>query len=57
MISIGKLVDAEQVVRYLVEATTDAQIEYYARAMRRRAAGRAALLNISASRARSPTNN
>ena len=30
MISIGKLVDAEQVVRYLVEATTDAQIEYYA---------------------------
>jgi conjugative relaxase-like TrwC/TraI family protein len=30
MISIGKLVDTEQVVRYLVEATTDAQIEYYA---------------------------
>ena len=29
MISIGKLVDAEQVVRYLVEAATDAQVEYY----------------------------
>jgi len=29
MISIGKLVDVEQVVRYLVEATTDAHIEYY----------------------------
>jgi conjugative relaxase-like TrwC/TraI family protein len=30
MISIGKLADAEQVVRYLVEATTDANIQYYA---------------------------
>ena len=29
MISIGKLVDAERVVRYLVESTADAQIEYY----------------------------
>ncbi len=29
MISIGKLVDPEQVVRYLVEAATDARVEYY----------------------------
>ena len=29
MISIGKLVDPEQVVRYLVEAATDAHVEYY----------------------------
>jgi conjugative relaxase-like TrwC/TraI family protein len=29
MISIGKLVDAEQVVRYLIESTADAQLEYY----------------------------
>src|SRR5438105_6030857 len=32
MISIGKLTSVEQVVRYLVEARTDAAIEYYANA-------------------------
>jgi len=29
MISIGKLTSVEQVVRYLVEAKTDAAVEYY----------------------------
>src|SRR5207302_2125877 len=38
MISIGKLVSADQVVRYLVEARADAAVEYYTAA--REAAGR-----------------